>query len=122
MPHVMKRHLIHSMPFHRRAAPSEYEEKDLSTTPATRDTEAKEMTNLKGAGEDLKGEQAMYDDVTGDRLAGDVYEQHDESSLVDDGTYEVSCYPDVPRKNYVNIDTHTQAEEEGLYYSIVRDQ
>ena len=119
MPHVMKRHLIHSMPFHRRAAPSEYEEKDL-TTCATRDTAAKEMTNLKeGAGEDLKGEQAMYDDVTGDRLASDVYEPHDESSMVDDGMYEVSCYPDISRKN---IAIHTQAEEEGLYYNIVRHQ
>ena len=104
------------MPFHRR---TEYDE---SATPTTGDTDAKKMTNLKeGPDEDLIGEQAMYDDVTGDRLAGDVYEPYDESSLVDDGMYEASSYPDVSRKDYVNIAMPTQAEE-GLYYDIVRDQ
>ena len=107
------------MPFHRRAVPPEYDEKHLSATPTTG---AKKMTNLKeGPDEDLIGEQAMYDDVTGDRLAGDVYEPYDESSLVDDGMYEASSYPDVSRKDYVNIAMPAQAEE-GLYYDIVRDQ
>ena len=41
-----------------------------------------------------------------------------ESSMVDDGMYEVASYPDTLQNDNLTTAVRTQAEEEGLYDSI----
>ena len=106
--------------FHRRAVPSVYVDKDPSSAPTTKGTDSKEMTVLKECThkEELKVDEDTYDDVGGERVGDGAYEPINESSMVDDGMYELSSYPDTLQKGNLTTAVRTQAEEEGLYDSI----